>query len=159
MLLYLRKRCQWAGQEEIAKLEHMEVCPKAMELTSHIAKRISSDGGGALIIDYGKNEIISDSLQVRLISPSVAFYLEIFKSWHMFVYSAQMIRHNLSNWSVVTLELDNSFSACRTERHSVKFVNLECDDASFAIQKVENIINFNVQIIDLWILAARSVRA
>lgn len=66
MLLYLMKRCRWAGQEEISKLKHMEVCPRAMELTNQIAKRISSDGGGALIIDYGKNEIISDSLQVRL---------------------------------------------------------------------------------------------
>nr|XP_019706624.1 protein arginine methyltransferase NDUFAF7, mitochondrial isoform X5 [Elaeis guineensis] len=62
-LLYLRKRCQWASAEEVAKLDHIEVCPKAMELTHQIAKRISSDGGGALIIDYGKNGIISDSLQ------------------------------------------------------------------------------------------------
>ncbi|KAJ6814703.1 protein arginine methyltransferase NDUFAF7, mitochondrial [Iris pallida] len=62
-LLYLMKLCRWAGLEKISKLEHMEVCPKAMELTQQIAKRISSDGGGALIIDYGKNEIISDSLQ------------------------------------------------------------------------------------------------
>ncbi|XP_077247840.1 NADH dehydrogenase ubiquinone complex I, assembly factor-like protein (DUF185) isoform X2 [Tasmannia lanceolata] len=62
-LLYLRKRCKWASQEEIAKLDHIEVCPKAMELTHSIAKRITSDGGGALIIDYGLNGIVSDSLQ------------------------------------------------------------------------------------------------
>ncbi|XP_020597293.1 protein arginine methyltransferase NDUFAF7, mitochondrial isoform X2 [Phalaenopsis equestris] len=62
-LLFLRKRCQWADKEEIAKLEQIEVCPKAIEVTQQIAKRISADGGGALIIDYGKNEIISDSLQ------------------------------------------------------------------------------------------------
>ncbi|PKA50949.1 hypothetical protein AXF42_Ash007605 [Apostasia shenzhenica] len=62
-LLYLRRRCQWAEPEEIAKLEQIEVCPRAFELTHQISKRISDDGGGALIIDYGKNEIITDSLQ------------------------------------------------------------------------------------------------
>ncbi|XP_059642369.1 uncharacterized protein LOC132284293 isoform X2 [Cornus florida] len=61
--LFLMKRCKWAVDEEIAKLEHIEVCPKAMELTQTIAKRISSDGGGALIIDYGLKGIVSDSLQ------------------------------------------------------------------------------------------------
>lgn len=62
--LYLAKRCKWAGKEEIAKLGHIEVCPKAMELTETIAERIASDGGGALIIDYGQNGVVSDSLQV-----------------------------------------------------------------------------------------------
>ncbi|KAK0585809.1 hypothetical protein LWI29_034257 [Acer saccharum] len=61
--LFLMRRCKWAAAEEMTKLEHMEVCPKAMELTSAIAKRISSDGGGALIIDYGLNGVVSDSLQ------------------------------------------------------------------------------------------------
>lgn len=65
-LLYLKKRCQWASAVEVAKLDHIEVCPKAMELTHQITKRISSDGGGALIIDYGENGIISDSLQVSI---------------------------------------------------------------------------------------------
>ncbi|KAL4195609.1 hypothetical protein AMTRI_Chr05g65530 [Amborella trichopoda] len=62
-VLHLVKRCKWAPKEELANLEHIEVCPKAMELTHAIAKRIGSDGGGALIIDYGHNRIISDSLQ------------------------------------------------------------------------------------------------
>lgn len=62
-LLYLRRLCQWVGKEEIGKLDQIEVCPRALELSHQIAKRIGSDGGGALIIDYGKNEIISDSLQ------------------------------------------------------------------------------------------------
>ncbi|XP_058115551.1 uncharacterized protein LOC131258324 [Magnolia sinica] len=62
-LLYLKRRCKWASAEELAKLDHVEVCPKAMELTHAIAKRISSDGGGALVIDYGLNGIVSDSLQ------------------------------------------------------------------------------------------------
>lgn len=61
--LYLLKRCKWAATEEIAKLDQIEVCPKAMELSQDIAERISSDGGGALIIDYGSDGVISDSLQ------------------------------------------------------------------------------------------------
>ncbi|KAI3768641.1 hypothetical protein L2E82_19471 [Cichorium intybus] len=61
--LYLLKRCKWAHSEELSKLEHVEVCPKAMDLTQNIAKRISSDGGGALIIDYGLDGVVSDSLQ------------------------------------------------------------------------------------------------
>ncbi|XP_051224746.1 uncharacterized protein [Lolium perenne] len=62
-LIFLSKRCQWASSEELEKVEQIEVCPKAMEITEQIADRISSDGGGALIIDYGKNGIVSDSLQ------------------------------------------------------------------------------------------------
>ncbi|KAL9993510.1 putative protein arginine methyltransferase NDUFAF7 [Helianthus debilis subsp. tardiflorus] len=61
--LYLLKRCKWAQTQELSKLEHVEVCPKAIDLTQTIAKRISSDGGGALIIDYGLDSIVSDSLQ------------------------------------------------------------------------------------------------
>ncbi|KAB1227822.1 NADH dehydrogenase [ubiquinone] complex I, assembly factor 7 [Morella rubra] len=54
---------EWAATEELAKLDQIEVCPQAMELTQSIANRISSNGGGALIIDYGLNAVISDSLQ------------------------------------------------------------------------------------------------
>ncbi|CAN7101957.1 unnamed protein product [Brassica rapa subsp. narinosa] len=61
--LYLVKRCTWATPEEKEKLEHVEISPKSMDLTQEIAKRVGSDGGGALIIDYGKDVIISDSLQ------------------------------------------------------------------------------------------------
>ncbi|XP_050217997.1 uncharacterized protein LOC126668835 [Mercurialis annua] len=61
--LYLMKRCKWAATEELEKLNHIEVCPKAMDLTRTISQRISSDGGGALIIDYGLNSVVSDSLQ------------------------------------------------------------------------------------------------
>lgn len=61
--LFLLKRFLWAAKEEIDKLHQIEVCPGAMELTESIARRISSDGGGALIIDYGSNGIVSDSLQ------------------------------------------------------------------------------------------------
>ncbi|XP_051115534.1 uncharacterized protein LOC127240743 isoform X2 [Andrographis paniculata] len=61
--LYLLQRCKWAGSEETAGVNHIEVCPKAMDLTQEISKRVSTDGGGALIIDYGLNGIVSDSLQ------------------------------------------------------------------------------------------------
>ncbi|XP_004505701.1 uncharacterized protein [Cicer arietinum] len=61
--LYLLKRVKWAATEEIAKLNQIEICPKAMDLTQNIVERISSDGGGALIIDYGLDEVVSDSLQ------------------------------------------------------------------------------------------------
>ncbi|VFQ63783.1 unnamed protein product [Cuscuta campestris] len=62
-ILYLMKRLKWANNEEIAKLKQVEVCPKSMDLTQTIADRIGSDGGGALIIDYGMNSTVSDSLQ------------------------------------------------------------------------------------------------
>ncbi|KAH1038546.1 hypothetical protein J1N35_040289 [Gossypium stocksii] len=61
--LYLMKRCKWAVPKEVEKLNQIEVCPKAMDLTSTLAKRIGADGGGALIIDYGLNGVVSDSLQ------------------------------------------------------------------------------------------------
>ncbi|KAK9698394.1 hypothetical protein RND81_08G101300 [Saponaria officinalis] len=61
--LFLAKRCKWAVREEVDKLNQIEICPKAMELTESISKRISADGGGALIIDYGLNGLVSDSLQ------------------------------------------------------------------------------------------------
>lgn len=63
--VFLMKRYKWAVEEkeEVSKFNQIEVCPKAMELTQTIAQRISSDGGGALIIDYGLNGIVSDSLQ------------------------------------------------------------------------------------------------
>lgn len=61
--LYLMKRCKWAKEDELAKVGHVEICPKAMDLTQTIAQRVGSDGGGALIIDYGLNGLVSDSLQ------------------------------------------------------------------------------------------------
>ncbi|CAI9108163.1 OLC1v1007703C2 [Oldenlandia corymbosa var. corymbosa] len=61
--LYLMKRCKWAEAGEFSKLDQIEICPRAMDLTQIIAKRIGADGGAALIIDYGLNGIVSDSLQ------------------------------------------------------------------------------------------------
>ncbi|XP_062213976.1 uncharacterized protein LOC133915001 isoform X1 [Phragmites australis] len=92
-LIYLSKRCKWASSEELEKAEHIEVCPKAMELTEQIADRISSDGGVALIIDYGKNGIVSDSLQtirkhkfVHILddpgSADLSAYVDFVSIWH-----------------------------------------------------------------------------
>ncbi|XP_073309448.1 uncharacterized protein [Primulina huaijiensis] len=61
--LYLMQRFKWAETDEIPKIKNVEVCPKAMDLTREIAERIGSDGGGALIIDYGLDGVVSDSLQ------------------------------------------------------------------------------------------------
>ncbi|KAI4366664.1 hypothetical protein MLD38_022511 [Melastoma candidum] len=61
--LYLMKRFKWAAGEEVSELNHVEICPEAIDLTQAIAKRVGSDGGGALIIDYGLNKLVSDSLQ------------------------------------------------------------------------------------------------
>eukprot|EP00899_Mesostigma_viride_P008900 jgi/Mesvir1/18010/Mv09343-RA.1 len=41
----------------------MEVCPKGIALAQEIAARVGRHGGGALIIDYGSDEIVADSLQ------------------------------------------------------------------------------------------------
>ncbi|KAH7300591.1 hypothetical protein KP509_24G070300 [Ceratopteris richardii] len=61
--LYLAKRFKWASLEEKESLSHAEVCPQALKLMQEIAKRVGEDGGGALIIDYGEDKIVSDSLQ------------------------------------------------------------------------------------------------
>lgn len=55
-----------------------------MELTQEIAKRIGSDGGGALIIDYGLNGIVSDSLQVSCNTKStLSCFLFLASSIHL----------------------------------------------------------------------------
>ena len=63
--LYLTKRFKWASLQEKAELNQVEVCPQAMTMAHEIAKRVGKDGGGALVIDYGEDKMISDSLQVR----------------------------------------------------------------------------------------------
>ncbi|CAH8385445.1 unnamed protein product [Eruca vesicaria subsp. sativa] len=66
--LYLVKRCTWATPEEREKLEHVKISPKSMDLTQEIAKRICYFGGGALIIVYRMDGMISDSLQVCFVN-------------------------------------------------------------------------------------------
>ncbi|KAG0457787.1 hypothetical protein HPP92_022944 [Vanilla planifolia] len=107
--LYLRRRCQWADEEEIAKLEQIEVCPKALELTHRIAKRISVDGGGALIIDYGKNEVIADSLQaiqkhkfVNILDSPGSADLSAYVDFAAIRHSAQAASENISVHGPIT---------------------------------------------------------
>lgn len=59
--LFLRKRLKWAGRLE--KNTQVEVCPGGLKIAADIAKRVGEDGGGALIIDYGENRLVQDSLQ------------------------------------------------------------------------------------------------
>ncbi|KAJ7523311.1 hypothetical protein O6H91_18G046300 [Diphasiastrum complanatum] len=61
--MFLAKRLKWSSMEERQKYTDIEVCPGALKLAHDIAKRVGEDGGGALIIDYGEDGIISDSLQ------------------------------------------------------------------------------------------------
>jgi NADH dehydrogenase [ubiquinone] 1 alpha subcomplex assembly factor 7 len=53
---------KWASLEEKAKIEHVEVCPSALKLTIKISWRVGEDGGGALVVDYGDDVMVSDSL-------------------------------------------------------------------------------------------------
>ena len=62
--MYLAKRFKWATLEEKVELDQVEVCPQALKITQEIGKRVGEDGGGALVIDYGEDKLISDSLQV-----------------------------------------------------------------------------------------------
>ncbi len=66
--LYLAKWMKWASLEEKAKIEHVEVCPSALKLTAEILQRVGEDGGGALVVDYGDNVMVSNSLQVSATS-------------------------------------------------------------------------------------------
>lgn len=61
--MYLAKRFKWAMLEEKVELDQVEVCPQALKITQEIGKRVGKDGGGALVIDYGEDKLISDSLQ------------------------------------------------------------------------------------------------
>ncbi|XP_020106330.1 protein arginine methyltransferase NDUFAF7, mitochondrial isoform X1 [Ananas comosus] len=108
-LLYLSKRCKWASAAEVEQFEHIEVCPKAMELTEQIAKRISLDGGGALIIDYGKNGIVSDSLQairkhkfVHILDDPGSADLSAYVDFASIRHSAEEVSENISVHGPIT---------------------------------------------------------
>ncbi|KVH92732.1 protein arginine methyltransferase NDUFAF7, mitochondrial [Cynara cardunculus var. scolymus] len=107
--LYLLKRCKWARTEELSKLEHVEVCPKAMDLTQNIAKRISTDGGGALIIDYGLDGIVSDSLQairkhkfVNLLDDPGSADLSAYVDFPAIRHSAEEVSEDVSVYGPIT---------------------------------------------------------
>ena len=46
------------------KTSRVEVCPAGRKFATEIARRVADDGGGALIIDYGEDGVIEESLQV-----------------------------------------------------------------------------------------------
>lgn len=107
--LYLLKRCKWARTEELSKLEHVEVCPKAMDLTQNIAKRVSTDGGGALIIDYGLDGIVSDSLQairkhkfVNLLDDPGSADLSAYVDFPAIRHSAEEVSEDVSVYGPIT---------------------------------------------------------
>lgn len=41
----------------------LEVCPQGMRLAAELAKRVSQEGGAALVVDYGRDAPYPDSLQ------------------------------------------------------------------------------------------------
>lgn len=107
--VFLAKRCKWAAKEEIDKLNQIEVSPRAMELTESICKRIGSDGGGALIIDYGLDGVVSDSLQairkhkfVHILNEPGTADLSAYVDFASIHHSAQEASENISVHGPIT---------------------------------------------------------
>lgn len=49
---------------EADALDAIEICPQALTLAQSLAQRVAEDGGGALLIDYGREHPpYGDSLQ------------------------------------------------------------------------------------------------
>ncbi len=44
-------------------LDLLEVCPQGLGLAGELAKRVTAEGGAALVIDYGRDQPYADSLQ------------------------------------------------------------------------------------------------
>ena len=61
--LCLSPRLKWADPPQRSAAKHVEVCPAAAKISLDVASRIATDGGAALIIDYGQDGLVSDSLQ------------------------------------------------------------------------------------------------
>ncbi|GBG85840.1 hypothetical protein CBR_g40650 [Chara braunii] len=61
--LYLKRRLMLMSPEERRHHKQMEVCPAGMKLAVDLAKRVGEDGGAALIIDYGEDHAMADTLQ------------------------------------------------------------------------------------------------
>ena len=51
--------CNAAGDA----VDMLEVCPQGMGLAAELAKRVSQEGGAALVVDYGRDAPYPDSLQ------------------------------------------------------------------------------------------------
>ncbi len=59
----VRRRLQALPEQLQQQLEQLEISASSMALSEKLAQRIGSHGGAALIMDYGKNEPYTDSLQ------------------------------------------------------------------------------------------------
>ncbi|CAI5995713.1 unnamed protein product [Closterium sp. NIES-65] len=86
--LCLLPRMHWAPLEERAAAAHVEVCPIAVKIALQITERVARDGGAALIVDYGEDRLISDSLQVTFESPLITA--------SSFSFSSSSLTHSLS---------------------------------------------------------------
>ena len=53
-------------------VSEVEVCPDGLVLMEEISRRIKTEGGGALIADYGDKEI--SSFTFRVINESIPHY-------------------------------------------------------------------------------------
>ncbi|KAK8592914.1 hypothetical protein V6N12_045007 [Hibiscus sabdariffa] len=59
------KRCIWAMPEEVEKLNQIEICPKTMDLTCTLAKRIAKVPGGHELGLVRFMEVILDQAEVE----------------------------------------------------------------------------------------------
>lgn len=44
-------------------LDLLEVCPQGLGLAGELGRRVTAEGGAALVIDYGRDKPYADSLQ------------------------------------------------------------------------------------------------
>lgn len=55
---------EFAGSSStVSRLKQVEVSPASVRVALDIAQRIAKDSGAALVVDYGEDGIVSDSLQ------------------------------------------------------------------------------------------------
>ncbi|CAK0783585.1 hypothetical protein CVIRNUC_006784 [Coccomyxa viridis] len=61
--LLLPPRLAALSPDERDAVDMLEVCPQGMGLAAELAKRVSQEGGAALVVDYGRDAPYPDSLQ------------------------------------------------------------------------------------------------
>ncbi|KAK8592920.1 hypothetical protein V6N12_045013 [Hibiscus sabdariffa] len=59
------KWCKWAVPEEVEKINQIEICPKAMNLTCTLAKRIAKVPGDHELGSVRFMEVILDQAEVE----------------------------------------------------------------------------------------------